>query len=789
MVPDQTLPEYVLGEAAEHGGRCALIDAASGEALTYAELVDKVGRAGHGLRAAGVRPGDVVALCSTNSIDFVVAWYAALTIGATVTTVSPHSKASEFTDHFLATDTRWVITTAHLFESVLRNAALSTAVAGTFVVDGDPAGATAFEQIIAAGKSCLPTGLASPSDTAFLPRSSGTSGLPKSVVLTHRNLVASLSQMRDAHGVTSSDTVLASLPLVHTFGLQVTLNLSLRAGACVVLMPRFEIEGFLDTIQRHHVTRAEIVPPIVQALANTDLLDDYDLSSLHVMTVGAAPMSSDLVTTCARRTGCHVKQVYGMTELAGSSHIAPDDGPDKPWSIGPTVQGVECRVIDPTTGAEVAAGQPGELLVRAPSVMRRYLNDEEATAAAIDADGWLHTGDVVTVDDEGWYEVVDRLKEMIKYKGFQVAPAELEQLLLSHPSVADAAVVGLPDDEAGEVPQAFVVRRTALTDDELMAWVAGRVTPYKRIRRVEFVESIPKSPSGKILRRLLARPQQIPARELDGAVALVSGGGRGLGRFLAERLVDAGARVALIGRSEASLEEAAASIRARGGIVATAVADVTDIERTRAAVAAVTEQLGPIDVLVNNAGINGPMGPLWETDPAEWWRAVEINFGGAYMLTSAVLPGMVSAGRGRVISITSQAAVHRWPLVSSYAAAKAAVVKLTETLAAELKPHGVSVFSFDPGLLPIGLSEAALASTAGPETAEGQVFGWIKARLAAGRGADPEIAAGWVVNLAAGRGDALSGRHMNVGDDLDDLLARIDDIKRNKLHLLALRKF
>ena len=143
--------------------------------------------------------------------------------------------------------------------------------------------------------------------------------------------------------------------------------------------------------------------------------------------------------------------------------------------------------------------------------MRRYLNDEEATAAAIDADGWLHTGDVVTVDDEGWYEVVDRLKEMIKYKGFQVAPAELEQLLLSHPSVADAAVVGLPDDEAGEVPQAFVVRRTALTDDELMAWVAERVTPYKRIRRVEFVESIPKSPSGKILRPLLARPQQIPA--------------------------------------------------------------------------------------------------------------------------------------------------------------------------------------------------------------------------------------------------------------------------------------
>ena len=278
------------------------------------------------------------------------------------------------------------------------------------------------------------------------------------------------------------------------------------------------------------------------------------------------------------------------------------------------------------------------------------------------------------------------------------------------------------------------------------------------------------------------------APDLSGSVALVSGGGRGLGRLLALRLAGAGARVALVGRSAPGLDATAGEIRDRGGVAAAAVADVSDEAATNTAVAALSEQLGAIDVLINNAGVNGPMGRFWEADVAEWWRALEINLGGAFILTRAVLPAMVAAGRGRIVNITSNAAVHRWPLVSSYVAAKAALVKLTETLAAETRGHGVAVFSVDPGLLPIGLSEAALASEAGADTAEGQVFGSIKTRLAAGKGADPETAARLVIDLAAGRADRLSGRHLAVADDVESLLARIDEIERDELHLLRLSK-
>lgn len=197
-----------------------------------------------------------------------------------------------------------------------------------------------------------------------------------------------------------------------------------------------------------------------------------------------------------------------MTELGGGTHIAPDDGPDRPDCIGPALPGVECRVVDYLTGAEVGPGEPGELLIRSPGAMRCYLDNPHATAATIDAEGWLHTGDIVTVDAEGWYRVTDRIKELIKYKGFQVAPAELEEILLRHPAVADAAVVRSPDELAGEVPKAFIVLRAPASADELLAWVAERVAPYKRVRRVEFIDQIPRSASGKILRRLLIEREQ-----------------------------------------------------------------------------------------------------------------------------------------------------------------------------------------------------------------------------------------------------------------------------------------
>ena len=817
VIPSVTLPEFVLGGVHQRGDKRALVDAMTGRSLSYRELAIAVGRVGAGLAAQGVRAGDVVALCAPNSIEFVVAWYAASTIGAILTTLNPLLTGEEITHLLRQSGARWLVTTAEQFDAKTRSCAIAAGVRKTVLVgaaEEEILGAIRFESLCSDIGAEIPTVRVDAGDVAFLPCSSGTTGLPKSVVLTHHNLVTSLCQTRLVHNVREEDVVIAVLPLFHVFGFQVTLNLALLQGATVVILPRFDLDAFLLAVQNHAVSRAEVVPPIVLALATSDRVDAFDLSSLRVVMAGAAPLGADLARACAARIGCRIKQGYGMTELGGSSHIAPDDGFDRPESIGPALPGIECRVIDYATGADVGPDEPGELLIRSAAATRCYLDNPDATAATIDADGWLHTGDIVTVDPDGWFQVTDRIKELIKCKGFQVAPAELEKVLLTHPAVGDAAVVRTPDGGAGEVPKAFVVLHGTASHDELIKWVAERVAPYKRVRRVEFVDHIPKSPSGKILRRLLIEHEQatneraLPRRRrdramngpsetattrharrefrVDGSVALVTGGGRGLGQLLARTLAHAGAAVALIARSSDELATTVEQIESAGGVAAAASADVTDEVAVTAALARLRAQLGPVDVLINNAGINGPMGVLWETDSAEWWRTIEVNLGGAFMLTRILLPDMIAARRGRIINVTSNAGVYRWPLVSAYVTSKAALIKLTETLAAETAGHGVSVLSVDPGLLPIGLSDAALTSTAEPDTSEGRVFGWIRNQLNAGRGADPDQAAQLILELASGHGDRLSGRHLTAADDLEMLLAQIDKIQQSDLHTLRL---
>jgi len=280
-------------------------------------------------------------------------------------------------------------------------------------------------------------------------------------------------------------------------------------------------------------------------------------------------------------------------------------------------------------------------------------------------------------------------------------------------------------------------------------------------------------------RRVLAERENAAREEdLTGTVVLISGGGRGLGRLLARTLASAGASVALLARSGGELAETAAEIELAGGIAAAA---------TAAAVAELRDRLGPVDVLINNAGVGGPLGLMWDADPADWWRTFEINVFGVYALTRIVLPDMIAAGHGRILNITSNAGVYRWPLMSAYATSKAAVVKLTENLAAETRRHGVPVLSVDPGLLPIGLTEPALNSAPDPDSAEARITAWIRDRIAAGHGADPGQAAHLILQLARGRGDRLSGRHLTVADDLDSLLARLDQIQREDLHVLRLR--
>jgi acyl-CoA synthetase (AMP-forming)/AMP-acid ligase II len=358
-------------------------------------------------------------------------------------------------------------------------------------------------------------------DLVTLPYSSGTTGLPKGVMLTHRNLVANVLQQQAVFDKSHADEkIIAVLPFFHIYGLTVLMNQGLALGGTVVTLPRFELEDFLRTLQDQKITRAFVAPPIVLALAKHPLVDRFDLSSLRTITSGAAPLDEDLARACEQRLrkgapdGVTVAQGYGMTELSPVSHTTPDAGMEPPGATGEVPKGsvgyalpnTECRLVDPATGEDVGPGERGELWVRGPQVMTGYLNNQEATDETIDADGWLHTGDVAVVDEHGRYTVVDRVKELIKYKGYQVAPAELEAVLVGHADIADAAVIGVRDEESGEeLPKAFVVRTpgSELSEDAVMAYMAEKVAPHKKIRLVEFIEQVPKSAAGKILRKEL----------------------------------------------------------------------------------------------------------------------------------------------------------------------------------------------------------------------------------------------------------------------------------------------
>ncbi|HET6686454.1 MAG TPA: SDR family oxidoreductase, partial [Jiangellaceae bacterium] len=274
---------------------------------------------------------------------------------------------------------------------------------------------------------------------------------------------------------------------------------------------------------------------------------------------------------------------------------------------------------------------------------------------------------------------------------------------------------------------------------------------------------------------------------LTGSVALVTGGGRGIGRLVGQALAGAGMAVGLVARSEDELAETVALIEAAGGVAASATADVSDERAAATAITKLRHELGPVDLLINNAGIVGPVGPAWEVDPDTWWRTMEVNLRGTLLFTRLVLSEMVGRRRGRIVNLSSHAGVFRWPLVSAYSVSKAAVAKFTENLARETHRHGISVFSVHPGLLPIGLAEPALATSSPPDSHEARVHAWIRQELAAGRGADPAAAVELIIGLASGRYDELSGRQLSVHDDLDRALARIDDVRDTELYVLGVR--
>jgi acyl-CoA synthetase (AMP-forming)/AMP-acid ligase II len=339
--------------------------------------------------------------------------------------------------------------------------------------------------------------------------SSGTTGFPKGVMLTHANLVANICQLQPHMRVTEADVMINAMPFFHAAGWVILFHMGLYNGCAIVTLPRFELEPFLTAVQQYRVTRTLLVPPVVVALAKQPIVDQYDLSSLRTILVGAAPLGASVAQACAERIGCLVQQIYGLTETSPATHCNPEDpARNKAAAVGPCVPNTECAVMDIVSGAELGPGEHGELWIRGPQVMRGYLNQPEATANAIDAQGWFHTGDIGYADDDGYFYIVDRLKELIKYNAYQVAPAELEAVLLAHPAIADAAVIPVPDEQAGEAPKAFVVLKGEVTPDEILAYVAARVAPYKKVRHVEITDQIPKTASGKILRRVLVERER-----------------------------------------------------------------------------------------------------------------------------------------------------------------------------------------------------------------------------------------------------------------------------------------
>jgi len=506
-IPEVSLYDFLLGDLGEVADKPAFVDGGSGASITFAELKDMVNTLAAALAERGIGRGDVVAIFSPNTPYYPVVFHGVLRANAIVTSANSLYSPGELA-HQLRDSGAKMIFTISLFLDRARAAATDVGLAEEAIVVLDEAdGCTSLRDLLGASAE-PPAPTREANDTAVLPYSSGTTGLAKGVILTHRNLVANLCQIAAVFRGDVHTKLLAVLPFFHIYGMTVLMNAGIHRRQTVVTMAKFELPEFLRVVCEHGIQRVYIAPPVAVALAKHPMIDDYDLSCVDVIFSGAAPLDAELGDAVATRLGCEVLQGYGMTEMSPVSHCIPDGRVDIDLSsVGFAVPNMECRLVDPETGEEVGPGGRGELWCKGPNVMAGYLNNEEATAATLDAAGYLHTGDIAVVDDHDVFTIVDRVKELIKYKGYQVPPAELEALLLTHDKIADVAVIGVRgsgEHEGEEVPKAFVVRQDAgadLTEDEVMSFVAELIAPHKKVRVVEFIDVIPKSASGKILRK------------------------------------------------------------------------------------------------------------------------------------------------------------------------------------------------------------------------------------------------------------------------------------------------
>ncbi|XP_031257294.1 4-coumarate--CoA ligase 1-like [Pistacia vera] len=505
------LHSYCFENISEFRDRPCIINGSTGESFSYAEVELTARKVGAGLAKFGINQGDVIMLLLQNCSEFVYAFLGASYIGAISTTANPFYTPAEIAKQSVASKTKLIITQT-VYAAKVRDFAEENGVK-IITIDSPPDKKWShFSELTQADESEIPAVKINSDDVVALPYSSGTTGLPKGVMLTHKGLVTSVAQQVDGENPNlyfhKEDVIFCVLPLFHIYSLNSVLLCGLRVGAAILMMQKFEIISLAELVQKHKVTIAPFVPPIVLAIAKSPDVGKYDFSSIRTVLSGAAPMGKELEDAVrAKIPNAKLGQGYGMTEagpvLAMCLAFAKEPFEIKSGACGTVVRNAEMKIVDPDTGISLPRNQSGEICIRGAQIMKGYLNDPEATERTIDKEGWLHTGDTGYIDDDDELFIVDRLKELIKYKGFQVAPAELEAMLIAHPNISDAAVVPMKDEAAGEVPVAFIVRSNGskITEEEIKQYISKQVVFYKRINRVFFSDSIPKAPSGKILRK------------------------------------------------------------------------------------------------------------------------------------------------------------------------------------------------------------------------------------------------------------------------------------------------
>lgn len=501
-IPEMSVTEWVFEGLALRKDRHVFTEVNSGRQITGEGAMRQIRALAGGLAALGLKKGEVVAVMAPNSIDYFVLFHAVTFAGGTLTMINPSYTAAELAYQLRQTSARLLFADGPL-TAMAQEATKGTKVRQVVVMGAAAPGALTICEIAGPPlRQQVPVDLYE--DIAAIPFSSGTTGLPKGVMLTHRDIVANAAQWCHVRDIGPGDVAPSFLPFFHIFGLVLCQMVYPGSGAHLHLMQRFDLETYLQVAQDSGAQRLWVVPPIAIALAKDPIVERFDLSALKEIGSGAAPLSTEIGDAIRARLGCAFYQGYGMTELSGVSH-SHASGASKPDTLGTPVANTACRIVDPDTLEDLGPDEPGELWIKGPSVMKGYLNDPDATAETMTEGGWLRTGDIGTIDADGHLRVVDRLKEMIKVKGFPVAPAEVEAALIAHPAILEAAVFGIADHEKGEVPMALIVAAdgTVLDLAAIQEYLGARLARYKIVQALEVVDAIPKAASGKILRRVL----------------------------------------------------------------------------------------------------------------------------------------------------------------------------------------------------------------------------------------------------------------------------------------------